>query len=204
MVFVVLFVIALVAWALWRSKREKRKERRGGHHRRRGGGSRRGSEGVRDRRGEERGHSREGSGIDGARGEAPQGKENTDDVELGRSNGRRRSSAGGERDRNSSDRRRSGQGARGNSTRREGRSSVRGSGAVGGDGHAGRRPNPEYEMSGGLGDAPANERIPIGQRPLLPPNQQRRVRTEGSTGGTIRYGGRSPEREAGRTRIRDL
>ena len=61
-------------------------------------------------------------------------------------------------------------------------------------------------MSGGLAEPEQEEedRIPVGERPLYPPNQQRRVRTEASTGGTIRSGERRSDRERRRGGIRDV
>jgi len=183
-------VVVLVIWAVRRRKRLE-DERLRGHRRRRGG--RRGGSGDRgngrgygrgkrvrggSRRDEEGGHRSDWRGEnDGAR-----------DLEIGRTESRRASSRnrGGEEGRRGS-RHRGEDGSRGEERR-------------------GQRRGSRYEMSGGLAEPEQQEedRLPVGQRPLFPPNQQRRVRTEASTGGTIRSGERRSDRERRRDGIRDV
>jgi len=178
-------VVVLVGWAVRRRKRLE-DERMRGHRRRRGG--RGGGPGD---RGKDRGHDRRGGGRgkmvrggsrrgeEGAHGSDRREKDGARDLEIGRTKIPRASSRnrGGEEGRRDSRHR-----GEDESRRKERRGQRRGS---------------RYEMSGGLAEPEHEEedRLPVGQRPLLPPNQQRRVRTEASTGGTIRSGERRTDRE---------
>lgn len=183
---VVLLVVVLVVWAVRRRKRLEA-ERVRGHRRRRGG--RRGSS---DRGRHDRGKSRRGGSRRSEEGAHRSDRERTNDggsdLEIGQTEvpGASSRNRGGEEGRRGS--RHRGE----NEPRRKER--------------RGQRTGPRYEMSGGLGDPEQREedRIPVGQRPLFPPNQQRRVRTEASTGGTIRYGERRSDRERRRGGIVDV
>jgi len=184
-------VVLLVGWAVRRRKRLEDERMRG--HRRRRGGRGGGSGGAGDDR---RGHGR-GKGVRGGSRRGEEGAHGSDrrgendgarDLEIGRTEIARASSRnrGGEEGRRDSRHREEDE-----SRRKERREQRRGS---------------RYEMSGGLAEPEHEEedRLPVGQRPLLPPNQQRRVRTEASTGGTIRSGERRTDRERRLGGIRDV
>lgn len=128
-------------------------------------------------------HGNEGAVRGSRRGDRSSSSDSHEDVEMGR---RRRSSS--TRSRRGGDSRRS--------SRHERRSSQPSR-------HV-RDEEARYQMSGGLGQPDEEDRVPIGKRPLLPPNQQQKVRTEASTGGTIREAGRRADRDRRNSRVRDV
>lgn len=211
---VVILLLALVALALWKNKRSSREEegRRRGHRRRRGGRRRESRDAgvgrASQRREQGREERRRGAGPAGGQGlgrilDAESDSSSTRDVVLGRSRGTRGVMRGRREAPESAGQRRSEENKRGiPSHRREERP------------RSTSRPNkgfnwvetshPMYEMSGALRQPDKENRIPVGQRPLLPPNQQRRVRTEASTGGTIRSDERTRDQEWRRGGVRDV
>ena len=183
---VALLLVVLAGWAV-RRRRRLEEERMRGHQRRRGG--RRGSP-------DGRGHGR-GKRVRGGSRRSEEGGQRSDrrgenggarDLEIGRTEIARAST----RNRGGEEGRRDSRHRGGDESRRKER--------------RGQRKGSRYEMSGGLAEPEHQEedRIPVGQRPLLPPNQQRRVRTEASTGGTIKSGERRTDRERRLGGIRDV